>query len=74
MSPPFALMTTFIRLGILSIKFLQNSSGILRIQTNLIALIRVRIFEGCLSATSILRAAHKFSIRLRSGLFLATLG
>ena len=47
MSPPFALMTAFIRLGILLIKFLQNSSSISRIQTNLIALIRAEMFEGC---------------------------
>ena len=62
-------MTTFIRLGILGIKFLQNSSGISQIQTNLIASIRVGIFEGCLSATLSLRTAHELSIRLRSKLF-----
>ena len=61
-------MTAFIHLGILSIKSLQNSSDISRIQTNFIASIRAGIFEGCLSATSSLRTVHKFSIGLRSGL------
>ena len=62
-------MTAFICLSILSIKFFQNFSGISRIQTNLIASIRARIFEGCLSATLSSRTTHKFSIRLSSGLF-----
>ena len=39
-------MTSLIRLGIFSIKFLQNSLGISWIQTNLISSIDARIFRG----------------------------
>ena len=42
-SHSFALMRALISLDILSIDFLQNSSGISRIQTNLIASIRAGI-------------------------------
>ena len=65
MSRPFGLIC----LGILPIKFLHYSSGILQIQTYLIALIRARIFGRSFSATLFLRTVQKFSIGLRLGLF-----
>ena len=68
-SRPFGLMTAVICLGILPIQFLQNLSGILRIQTNLIALIMARIFERSFSATLSLRTVQKFSIGSRLALF-----
>ena len=68
-SRPFGSMTALICLGILPIKFLQNSSGILRIQTNLIALFRAIIFRG-FSETLFLKTVQKFSIDSRLRLFL----
>ena len=62
-------MTALICLGILPIKLFQNSSGILRIQTNLIALIRTGIFVRSFSSTLLLRTVEKFSIDLTLKLF-----
>ena len=52
-----------------SIKFLPNSSSISRIQTNLIASIRAKIFGRCFSATLSSRTAQKFAIGLSLELF-----
>ena len=68
-SRSFGLMTALIRLDKLPVKVLQYSSGVLRIQTNLIALIRARIFGRNFSATLFLTTVRKFSIGLRLGLF-----
>ena len=69
MSHPFALMTVVIRLSIMPIKYLQISSDISRIQTNLIASFGSGIYGGCFSATLFLRRIQKFSVALRWELF-----
>ena len=55
-------MTRLISQGILSIKFLQNSADILRIETNLIASHRAGIFGRCFFCF------QKILIGLKSGL------
>ena len=62
-------MTAVICLDILPIKFMQSFSDILRIQTNLIALIMARIFERNFLATLSLRTVQTFSMGSSLGLF-----
>ena len=62
-------MSALIHLGLRLVKYLQNSSGIFRIQTNLIASIREKIFGRHFSATLSSRIIQKFSIGLNLELF-----
>ena len=62
-------MTALIHLGLRLVKYLQNLSGILRIQTNLIVSIRAKIFGRPFSSTLSLRIIQNFSIGLTLELF-----
>ena len=68
--PPLASNSALIRLGMPSMRFRHSSVGMSRTQDDLMVLISDGRLVGCFSATLFFSSVQKFSIGLRSGLFL----
>ena len=68
---PLLLITASMCLGILFVRFWQYYFEVSLAQTSFITLANSGALDGCRSDTLSFNSSHRFSIRLRSGLFLA---